>query len=212
MTKVCEEIKCVRRVYGNQVVCNTHYQKLREADLTRPRCKVKNCNRGGITLGMCKGHYVRFKKTGDAFEGVPFSKGSGRNTLAMIKLKNATPKGKTFCNRCEKYLKPTKFRKNKIYCVDCRKDEQLIRIYGITLNDYNKIFKTQKGRCKICKTKNMGGTHGVLFVDHDHISGTVRGLLCYYCNRMVMASVDKVGFSTIAKYLGFKIIKKGKKK
>lgn len=57
----------------------------------------------------------------------------------------------------------------------------LRRKYGITLEQYNKMFAAQNGCCAIC------GTHQVEFkkafaVDHDHATGVVRSLLCVNCN------------------------------
>lgn len=45
--------------------------------------------------------------------------------------------------------------------------------------------RLRSGVCKICgepeKTKKQG-TLRRLSIDHDHRTGKVRGLLCYYCN------------------------------
>ncbi len=53
--------------------------------------------------------------------------------------------------------------------------------YGITLNDYNKMFAEQDGKCWICNTHASELKHP-LQVDHSHITGIVRGLLCNKCN------------------------------
>lgn len=52
--------------------------------------------------------------------------------------------------------------------------------YGITIEDYDRILQTQGG-CAICGTKTPGG-RGRFHVDHDHITGKIRGLLCSGCN------------------------------
>lgn len=49
--------------------------------------------------------------------------------------------------------------------------------YGITLVQYERLFEKQSGGCAIC-----GRNQKRLCVDHDHISGRVRGLLCNSCN------------------------------
>lgn len=56
------------------------------------------------------------------------------------------------------------------------------REYGISLKKYNKILRAQDFKCKICGRKEPTGTHKHLVVDHDHITGKVRGLLCGVCN------------------------------
>ena len=55
--------------------------------------------------------------------------------------------------------------------------------YGITTEEYESLFKTQNGQCKICKSTDFGRKNANHFcVDHCHITGKVRGLLCHKCN------------------------------
>ena len=49
--------------------------------------------------------------------------------------------------------------------------------YGITLEERQQMFNSQKGLCKICS--NNKAEH----VDHNPETGKVRGLLCGSCNR-----------------------------
>lgn len=51
--------------------------------------------------------------------------------------------------------------------------------FGITTDVYEKLVRAQHGRCGICR--NIP-TKGRLSVDHDHVTGIVRGLLCVSCN------------------------------
>jgi len=52
--------------------------------------------------------------------------------------------------------------------------------YGITLDDYNCMYKLQLGVCMICNQAETNGKR--LAIDHDHSTGKVRGLLCNHCN------------------------------
>ena len=52
--------------------------------------------------------------------------------------------------------------------------------YGITLEDYARMLAEQGGSCAICFTEPQKSR--VLDVDHCHVTGTVRGLLCRSCN------------------------------
>ena len=52
-------------------------------------------------------------------------------------------------------------------------------LYGITLEQVDKMKKDQKGLCATCGRK----PDTTLCVDHDHTTGKVRGLLCNQCNR-----------------------------
>lgn len=57
----------------------------------------------------------------------------------------------------------------------------LKRYYNISISDYEKMAEAQNNVCKICK--NPEDRRNYLCVDHDHITGKIRGLLCNNCNR-----------------------------
>lgn len=59
------------------------------------------------------------------------------------------------------------------------KNRDLKKNYGITLEDFNRMCAYQKNKCAIC------GYEGRLCVDHDHLTGAVRGLLCSSCNSAI---------------------------
>jgi Recombination endonuclease VII len=56
---------------------------------------------------------------------------------------------------------------------------------GISGEDYNKLLEKQDHKCAICgKPETSHNQHGLkkLAVDHDHVTGKFRGLLCQSCN------------------------------
>jgi hypothetical protein len=53
--------------------------------------------------------------------------------------------------------------------------------YGISLEDYNELYKYQNGLCAVCQQPPEPDKP--LHVDHDHTTGVVRGLLCSNCNK-----------------------------
>ncbi len=55
------------------------------------------------------------------------------------------------------------------------------RRYGITSQEYDKIYVAQKGCCAICGVHQSDHTRA-LNVDYDHATDDVRGLLCGGCN------------------------------
>jgi len=63
-------------------------------------------------------------------------------------------------------------------CKKCKSAKVKLQKYGITAQDSNAILIIQDGVCAICGTYPDRG----LFVDHDHSTGVVRGLLCRACN------------------------------
>jgi hypothetical protein len=62
--------------------------------------------------------------------------------------------------------------------------------YGIDIDQYEVILKSQNGTCLICKTPS----NKTLQVDHCHKTGKVRGLLCGDCNRGIGLLKDSVNY------------------
>jgi hypothetical protein len=78
--------------------------------------------------------------------------------------------------------------------------------YGISLSDYDDIWAAQAGTCAICgATSGQPGRPGsLLFVDHDHVTGAVRGLLCRPCNSgLGMFQDDPQNLARAAIYLKY---------
>lgn len=55
------------------------------------------------------------------------------------------------------------------------------RKYGISQEKFDKILKSQKGKCAICGI-HQRDLKRKLAIDHNHDTGVVRGLLCHKCN------------------------------
>ena len=68
-----------------------------------------------------------------------------------------------------------------------RRRRNLMTCYGITVEQYEVMERTQRGRCAICEVDKAGGRakSGKLYVDHDHKTKKVRGLLCNTCNSAI---------------------------
>ena len=67
---------------------------------------------------------------------------------------------------------------------------QLKKKYNLTIEQYTELANGQEGRCKIC-----GRSDKKLAVDHCHVTGIVRGLLCRTCNSAIglfQESLDNV--------------------
>ena len=62
-------------------------------------------------------------------------------------------------------------------CRDCERCAQFRSKYGISREQVEALHHEQDGRCAICHDP----VH--LVVDHDHVTGTVRGLICHACNK-----------------------------
>jgi len=55
------------------------------------------------------------------------------------------------------------------------------RRFGVTEAELDALLARQKNRCAICKSSKPYGS-GDWAIDHDHVTGQVRGLLCSKCN------------------------------
>ena len=66
--------------------------------------------------------------------------------------------------------------------------------YGMTPGDYERLLEKQGGKCAVCK---RAPKNNCLSVDHDHRTGSVRGLLCAPCNRHV-GYFERHGAETLA--------------
>lgn len=60
--------------------------------------------------------------------------------------------------------------------------QQRFRKFGLSQGDWEKLKSDQKGVCAICKSDPKGKE---FCVDHDHITGKVRALLCGKCNSAI---------------------------
>lgn len=71
---------------------------------------------------------------------------------------------------------------------DRTRELKLQSMYGLAKGEYAARLNEQGGVCAICKQPETsidprwGGGPKRLCVDHDAVTGVVRGLLCYACN------------------------------
>jgi hypothetical protein len=86
---------------------------------------------------------------------------------------------------CKNYYKTHRdeqLTKQKLYRQknpDKHREIQLKRRYDLTLQQYNELLQVQNGVCAICGEKPG---RKKLFVDLDHKTNKIRGLLCRSCN------------------------------
>jgi len=133
-------------------------------------CKDKR-NKSGVG-SRCK--ECRNKYTSESLQ-TPNGK---RLRKERFKIYRKTPTGKIIgANQCRKHILKSR--------------------YGITLEQYDDMLKDQEYVCKICGTDKLGG-QGRFKVDHDHITGKIRGLLCNLCNRGLGYFKDNIEFLTRA--------------
>ncbi len=61
------------------------------------------------------------------------------------------------------------------------KGYDLKRSFGISVEDYNRMFEMQRGVCACCGV-HQSEVRITFSVDHCHQTGRIRGLLCHHCN------------------------------
>lgn len=134
---------------------------------------------------------------------------SRQRYLAKLRLVE-TPNTK-LCSRCEEILPLKSFWKSRnkearkgraTYCCKCMKEYEakryeegktrngrLERLYGITLEQYDKMLEEQSNCCALCGSSSP--KRGSRFiVDHCHKTGNVRALLCHLCNIFIGMAGD----------------------
>lgn len=125
------------------------------------------------------------------------------------------------CNKCglvkvleiDFYKTPTGYRRSCRNCVMqgnaergekpdkiiVKRNYHLVSTYGITHQEYEDLLRSQNGVCAICGKPPIRKR---LAVDHDHVNGLVRGLLCNYCNLRIVGKVrDSSLYRKAADYL-----------
>lgn len=84
--------------------------------------------------------------------------------------KPLTDNQKTAKYKNRKKVRESGLTNQKVYAMKMR--------YGITELQYINLSKKQKGKCGVCSKPLTNDT----LVDHNHLTGEVRGLLCRHCN------------------------------
>lgn len=75
------------------------------------------------------------------------------------------------------------------------RNTNLKRKFGITLEDYNRMWNDQNGLCAVCgkpETATRKNVTKCLAVDHNHKTEKVRALLCQQCNYALGFADDNI--------------------
>lgn len=103
------------------------------------------------------------------------------------------------CRQCTKEKAGNSYRTRKTEVLAQRKaqydkrrekDKKLRNTYGITLEQWEAMFRAQGDCCAICKSTSPNHGSGQFVVDHCHEFGQVRGILCGKCNIMLGQADD----------------------
>lgn len=103
------------------------------------------------------------------------------------------PDGERWCAGCQSFV--PLFYTTGSRCKACASKAshgtRLKGTYGITEDDYQALLRWQGGRCFVCQRESRSKR---LAVDHDHLTGEVRGLLCpddlRGCNKALVGTLE----------------------
>lgn len=66
-----------------------------------------------------------------------------------------------------------------------RTSQSIKKRCGLSIAEYDETYDTQEGKCKICGVRRARYGKERLVVDHCHLSGRFRALLCGPCNSAI---------------------------
>lgn len=108
------------------------------------------------------------------------------------------PKNRSAKDGLSPLCRPCNNAKTKLWRAenpDVARSSDLKKKYGITLEDKRKIFAKQGSRCAACGSLDSKakypGEHGWP-LDHNHVTGKIRGILCQPCNTTLGYSEESI--------------------
>jgi hypothetical protein len=117
-------------------------------------------------------HYQRWKKDGDVGQALPY-RFRFRQPDGSVCAVEGCERPVRFSDKCRRHYQQDAGRR------------ELLKGYGLSLDDYERMVARQHGRCAVCKRREAFTDGRSWCIDHDHVTGQVRGLLCSDCNRAV---------------------------
>lgn len=120
-----------------------------------------------------------------------------RRAAAVQKLRAAKPP-----DNCKDCGEPKQWRypegtNLQTWCEPCRKLRARLRRVGLSREEYDRLMAEQQGLCACCEEEPATA------LDHCHISGRFRGILCNRCNLLIgwLETMSEGGFQKVLDYL-----------
>lgn len=216
--RACIIESCGKPQHGHGY-CDKHYRRLlnvgdpvggtREKVPNGTTCIVEYCRRLHFKRGHCQPHYKRLLKYGDPLGGPPLpehidvdgkrlcSKCGERKPLEEF---DKSPSGRggrgRNCKACVKLRADAWYQANREAVLERSRQYYIKREYGEAGFEVARR-RTAGDGCDVC-----GSRTGRMVIDHCHVTGIVRGLLCNPCN-LVLGAVgdDPERLRSLALYL-----------
>lgn len=126
-------------------------------------CSDEECDRPAVAKGLCTGHYQRLI--------------TGKPVAGKLRKRNKPDEFGKVCPACDEYKAfceySTQGGRSASWCKVCRTYGRKKREYGLTREAVDALISAG---CEAC------GSRDRVHIDHDHITGKVRGALCSPCN------------------------------
>lgn len=133
----------------------------------------------------------------------------GMFPLSAFHVIRKTGKLRPYCRPCQKAISSEVYEKNKPYYAEinkkARRDPQKAKEqrergrkwyfktnYGLTLEKAADLEEMQGKKCAICEVPFAEIPSYQKHIDHDHVDGTIRGVLCHHCNQVIGQARDNV--------------------
>src|SRR5712675_1977499 len=141
-------------------------------------CSIEGCGRKYHANNLCNSHCNKQWGIDNPEKVRAKSKRTRKRNREKL---NAKAKKKYWKNPKEMNEKSRQYYKKNS---DKVKGTRILRVYNITLDQYNQMFIEQNGNCAICN-RNQSEFLKDLSIDHCHETGKIKGLLCINCNTAI---------------------------
>ncbi len=125
------------------------------------KCAVEKCGDGALAKGHCGRHYEQVSKHGRVIS-VENHRKKNIGKTCQVGGCNSQSHARGYCKR--HYLSRYSWTRRK---------------YGMTWEQKDALWQEQGRACAICR---KASSLDAIQIDHSHLTGDVRGLLCRPCN------------------------------
>jgi hypothetical protein len=132
-------------------------------------CRIEGCGKLHHARGMCIFHYKKewSEKKGHGYQARVSKEWREKNLEHARKRARESIRARRAAGLVDPVAARASKKKSLLKCA-----------YGMTVEQFDALLLSQQGRCAICSEVPESSLH----VDHCHVTGKIRGLLCTQCN------------------------------